>query len=102
MDAPAETPLLRRIRESVIGDDQVVPGPEPPLRLTDVHYDADGLLRYPRHAERAPDSELPRYLADARACFAAAGAGPGGGPGDLVSADFEHLRWFELPAACLA
>jgi len=21
---------------------------------------------------------------------------------DLVSADFEHLRWFDLPAACLA
>ena len=79
---------------------------EPPLRLRDVSYDEDGVMRYPRHADRAPDSELARYLADARACFAAAGAakgdGPGGGPGDLVSADFEHLRWFELPAECLA
>ena len=45
---------------------------------------------------------LTRYLAEARACFAAAGAAPAGDPGDLVSADFEHLRWFELPAVCLA
>ncbi len=74
---------------------------EPPLRLTDVHYDADGVMRYPQRAERAPDSVLTRYLSDARACFAAAGAAPAGDPGDLVSADFEHLRWFELPATCL-
>jgi hypothetical protein len=58
-------------------------------------------MRYPQRAERAPDSVLTRYLADARACFAAAGAAPAGDPGDLVSADFEHLRWFELPATCL-
>src|SRR6185437_1063538 len=31
---PAESALLRRIRESVIGDDQVVPGPYGPRRVT--------------------------------------------------------------------
>jgi selenocysteine lyase/cysteine desulfurase len=76
--------------------------PEPPMRLRDVWYDEDGVMRYPRHTERAPDSELARYLDEARACFAAAGAVPDGDLAGLVSADFEHLRWFELPATCLA
>ena len=39
MSGPAETPLLRKIRESVIGDDQVMDGPYGPHRIT---Y-ADGL-----------------------------------------------------------
>jgi selenocysteine lyase/cysteine desulfurase len=74
---------------------------EPPLRLHDVTYDADGRMRYPRHDDRAPESVLARHLDDARAILAAAGAPPDGDPAGLVSADFEHLRWFELPAACL-
>ena len=75
---------------------------EPPMRLRDVWYDEGGVMRYPRHTERAPDSELARYLDEARALFATAGALPDGGLAGLVSADFEHLRWFELPAVCLA
>jgi selenocysteine lyase/cysteine desulfurase len=75
---------------------------EPPMRLRDVWYDEDGVMRYPRHTERAPDSELARYLDEARALFATAAAPPDGGLAGLVSADFEHLRWFELPASCLA
>jgi hypothetical protein len=75
---------------------------EPPMRLRDVWYDEDGVMRYPRHTERAPDSELTRYLEEARALFAAAGALPYGDLAGLVSADFEHLRWFELPPVCLA
>jgi selenocysteine lyase/cysteine desulfurase len=75
---------------------------EPPLRLREVSYDADGVMRYPRHAERAPDSALARYLDEARALLAGGGPPPAGGLDGLVSADFEHLRWFELPAECLA
>ena len=76
--------------------------PEPPLRLGQVTYDGDGLMRYPRHAEQAPDTELARYLDEAKIQFAAAGAPPDDGPDPaLVSADFEHLRWFDLPAVCL-
>jgi selenocysteine lyase/cysteine desulfurase len=75
---------------------------EPPMRLSQVTYDEDGTMCYPRHAERAPDTALAGYLDDARALFAATGAAPAGDVADLVSADFEQLRWFELPAACLA
>ena len=61
-------------------------------------------MRYPRHDDRAPESALAEYLAEARELFAAAAGAPTdlGDLGDLVSADFEHLRWFELPAGCLA
>ena len=76
---------------------------EPPLRLRDVQYDADGVMRYPRHDDRAPESALAGYLAEAHALLAAA-AGPldHDPAAGTVSADFEHLRWFELPAVCLA
>lgn len=79
---------------------------EPPMRLSQLAYDADGRLTYPRHDDTAPESALAGYLAEAEALFAALpepdarhasdvlGA-------DLVSADFEHLRWFDLPAASL-
>jgi selenocysteine lyase/cysteine desulfurase len=76
--------------------------PEPPLRLAHVTYDADGVMRYPRHDDRAPESVLADHLAQARALLAAAAPLPAPEPGDLVSPDFEHLRWFDLPAACLA
>jgi len=80
---------------------------EPPLRLDQVTYDPDsGELTYPHHDEPVPESALPGYLDEARAVFAAASghdeatyAGSDAAP--ALSADFEHLRWFELPAACL-
>jgi hypothetical protein len=73
---------------------------EPPLRLSHVRYTADGTLNYPTRHDRAPETDLPRYLGDAEAL--AALAAPGGVEVDAqVSADFDALRWFDLPAACL-
>ena len=79
---------------------------EPPLRLGQVSYDEQGRMTYPHQRERAPESELRRYLDEAAALFAAAEASSvdlseAQSPAGFVSADFEHLRWFELPAGCL-
>ena len=80
---------------------------EPPLRLDQLRYDEDGVLRYPTRHERAPESALAGYLDAARALFArlAAEAESGIGDdtrvGDRISAHFEELRWFELPEECL-
>ena len=77
---------------------------EPPLRLNQVAYDEDGRLTYPRHDDRAPESALWGYLAEAEARFAAAlPAAVPEADGDLpgLSDDFEHLRWFDLPVECL-
>jgi hypothetical protein len=74
---------------------------EPPLRLDQIAYDDQGRMRYPRHEDTAPESELARHL-DVGAKLLAEAAGP-----DLstrpsqVTEDFEHLRWFELPGVCL-
>ncbi len=75
---------------------------EPPLRLSQVTYDGHGAMRYPRHQDRAPESELKSYLTQARATFEAATPAAGEPTEGQLSADFEHLRWFDLPAACLA
>jgi selenocysteine lyase/cysteine desulfurase len=84
---------------------------EPPLRLDQVRYDADGRMTYPRHDAPVDESELDGYLDQARALFAARAGGRAGSGGPLlagpaalpgVSEDFEHLRWFDLPPACLA
>jgi selenocysteine lyase/cysteine desulfurase len=74
---------------------------EPPLRLADVRYDAGGVLCYPRHGETAPESALAGYLEEARALVANRPE-PSDLPPSGVSADFEALRWFDLPAVCLS
>ena len=74
---------------------------EPPLRLGQVTYDEQGRMRYPSHHDRAPESDLQRYLEEAKAVLAAATPASGKPIDGLVSADFEHLRWFDLPPACL-
>jgi len=78
---------------------------EPPLRLTDVTYDPrTGEMRYPAVHESAPESALEGYLAEAGRLFDAHSDSPldEADVSVRVSADFEHLRWFELPAGCVA
>ncbi|HZC69518.1 MAG TPA: aminotransferase class V-fold PLP-dependent enzyme [Jatrophihabitans sp.] len=73
---------------------------EPPLRLTELHYDAAGALCYPRHTDRAPERDLRRYLDEAAALVRAAADGAADAQAE-VSADFDALCWFDLPATCL-
>jgi hypothetical protein len=74
---------------------------EPPLRLDQLSYDADGSLHYPRHTDRAPETELARYLNDALDLVDVTQAVAGDAEAQ-VTADFDALRWFDLPATCLA
>ena len=77
---------------------------EPPLRLTDISYDpATGELVRPEVPNvRAPESALADYLAEARTVLDTAPAWDTDEPAHgLLSAEFEHLRWFDLPTASL-
>ena len=72
---------------------------EPPLRLHQVGYDAEGRMTYPRQHDTASESALQGYLREAEEIFRAATPCEGDGS---VSADFDQLRWFELPPASLS
>jgi len=75
---------------------------EPPLRLTDLSYDAaSGELRRPQHDDRAPESALAGYLSEAQHLADQMPISSGATPVGL-GADFEALRWFELPAECVS
>lgn len=73
---------------------------EPPMRLSQVGYDADGKLRYPRHDHTAPESALDDYLAEARDLLSTCQQDSTDSEGS-VNTDFDHLRWFDLPSRCL-
>jgi selenocysteine lyase/cysteine desulfurase len=80
---------------------------EPPLRLAQLSFDADGTLRYPHHEDRAPESILPTYLDEARRLAGERSHWDLDDEGSheatvrRLGEGFEHLRWFELPSACI-
>ncbi|HEY6311092.1 MAG TPA: aminotransferase class V-fold PLP-dependent enzyme [Streptosporangiaceae bacterium] len=74
--------------------------PRPPLTLADVTYGPDGEMDYPRHRSQAGEEAFPGYLRQARAILAARPARLDDGPTGLPP-EFEALRWFPLPPACL-
>ncbi len=74
---------------------------EPPLRLGNVQYDPDSGLSYPDHRTHASEEVLASYLVQARELLAGRPDHLGDEPTGLP-ADFEALRWFHLPPACLA
>ncbi len=98
--------LVARLGWRLLGDYRFDPltglwhhrqGPvEPPLRLADVGYAADGTMTYPATTTTAPAAALPGYLQLAEKVFELA-TPPSSDPASL-SADFDQLRWFELPA----
>jgi hypothetical protein len=78
---------------------------EPPMRLVQVGYDDTGAMTYPRRHDRAPESALQQYLEQARDLMARAPQLYDRAVAEQstdVSADFEQLRWFDLPPACLS
>jgi selenocysteine lyase/cysteine desulfurase len=76
---------------------------EPPLRLTDVSYDADGRMTYPRHDDTASETVLAGYLEEARQLLAALPEADSHPQASDVAlgADLDRLRWFDLPAVSL-
>jgi selenocysteine lyase/cysteine desulfurase len=74
---------------------------EPPLRLDQVSYSADGEMVYPQHDDKAPESALADYLKEGEEIMLATSPAPDELPAG-VSAEFEHLRWFELPGRCVS
>ncbi|WP_344620165.1 aminotransferase class V-fold PLP-dependent enzyme [Dactylosporangium salmoneum] len=73
---------------------------EPPLRLSSVTYSPEGALTWPARHERAPESDLAGYLRYARELCDSLPVGEE--PSGVVSANFEALRWFDLPAVSLS
>lgn len=76
---------------------------DPPLCLTDLRYDDDGILRYPSAHVQADEGAYPSYLARARDLLAARPDRPTWDEAEPTGlpADFEELRWFPLPPGCL-
>ena len=73
---------------------------EPPLRLAGITYDDAG-VHVPTSRLTGDESLLADHLRDAARILAAAPE-PDLTPPTSVTDDFEHLRWFDLPATALA
>lgn len=70
--------------------------PEPAMSLHDLRL-LGGRVAFQAHRHSEPETELPRYLAEARGRLAAPASGLVEDHQDL-SAEFEQLRWFWLPS----
>lgn len=75
---------------------------EPPLRLTQVAYAPDGAMSHPRGSQTAPESALVGHLEEGARLLETVAPPDLDTPDLAVSADFEHLRWFDLPADSIA
>lgn len=74
---------------------------DPPLSLHDIRY-AGGRVSMPANDATGGEELLAEHLREGAAILAAAeGPDLSSHPAN-VSADFEHLRWFDLPAPCLS
>ncbi|MDC5698798.1 aminotransferase class V-fold PLP-dependent enzyme [Intrasporangium calvum] len=71
---------------------------EPPLRLAQVQFEG-GRMTYPNFSERAPESALAGYLEQGAQILR--DAVPPCDDAASVSADFDHLRWFDLPRTAI-
>ncbi|HET8660260.1 MAG TPA: aminotransferase class V-fold PLP-dependent enzyme, partial [Micromonosporaceae bacterium] len=74
---------------------------EPQLRMSTLRFDPDGRLTCPQRRASVGEDVLAGYLDQARARLAAMADRVDDGPTGLPD-DFEALRWFHLPPACLA
>jgi selenocysteine lyase/cysteine desulfurase len=72
---------------------------EPPLRLGSITYDDEG-MHAPTSQRAADESLLQQHLDDGAKILTDA-CEPDLSPPPAVSEDFEHLRWFDLPATAL-
>ena len=71
---------------------------EPPVRLGDIRYGDDGTVSMPAAEARGGEEMLAEHLLRAAEILAAATPPDLGEHDAHVSADFEHLRWFDLPS----
>lgn len=74
---------------------------EPPIRLRDIVYAADGTITTPRSQVVGSEDLLAEHLRDGAAILASATPPDLTGERAELSEDFEHLRWFDLPAGAL-
>lgn len=73
----------------------------PPLSLRDISYEG-GRVSMPSHRAIGGEELLAEHLREGVAILASAVEPDLSAHPANVSDDFEHLRWFDLPAACLS
>ncbi len=73
---------------------------EPPLSLHDISY-TGGRFSTPEHSATGGEELLAQHLREGAEILAAAAEPDLASHPSAISRDFEHLRWFDLPAACL-